>query len=83
MNNTNTDTQKLITKYMLISISDERVLDSAWLTSSGVETESSYFVMGKHLDTFDSLSEAIKEGERQINEQEIAQFEIKTIYTKK
>lgn len=82
--NSNTDTaQKLMTKYMLISVSDERVLDSAWLTGSGVETEYGYFVMGKHIDTFDILSDAIKEGEKQIDEQQIEQFEIKTIYTKK
>jgi len=73
----------MTTKYLVLSLKENAVLNEAYLTSTGIKTSDEYFVTGKHHGLFDTLNEATKYAEMILScdAPEIG-VEVKTVFVK-
>ncbi len=72
------------TKYLVITLNEQRVLTDVSLSSSGLSEDTGHFVIGKHGGEFDNIEDATEEAEKILNsEHPELGVEIKTILSKK
>lgn len=69
------------TVYLVISLMEQRLLTDVSLSSTGINSDSQHFVIGKNEGHFDSLADATKAAEKILKTDacEVG-VEIKTIY---
>jgi hypothetical protein len=67
-------------KFLLLGLSERKSLSDASLGSSGINTESSWYVMGIHIETFSNYMDALEKAKTICHQFEYG-CEIKRTYT--